>query len=341
MKLYKYHSGLRRDLTSLVNDTLYASSSAKLNDPCETLFETQTIKKNLANITSIFPLSDQSQGISQSFDKLCFAIKNNTGIYSLSKNNLDELLWAHYSNSHTGFCIGYDLTKLKSSLSKVIYMDDVTYSNNFPAISIEDINDRVAFIKKAAFIKSKKWLYEDEYRIFFDVSGLVSYDYRAVDAIYFGLNMPKRLTDVPNELREKIVSQECVMQNLQGRGISYFQVELIENSYAFTAKPIEDKFPTDLKYKYSVKKIDHSFIDYGQYGWDINRDIFDKVAEIIRREPYFHELNSIHLQKEKSKIANEPIIFAGYFQDNSSLQQINNYLTIKDIETRYSLINDL
>lgn len=341
MKLYKYRSCLRRDLTSLVKDTFYASSSAKLNDPCETLFETETIKNNLAIITSIFSLSDNPQDINQCFDELCSSIKNNTGIYSLSKNNLDELLWAHYSSSHTGFCIGYDLAKLKSSLFKVINMDDVTYSNNFPVISIKDINDRVAFIKKAAFVKSKKWHYEEEYRIFFDFSGLVNYDYRAVDSIYFGLNMPKKITEIPEELRDKIVSQECVMQNLQGRGISYFQVELIKNSYTFTSKQIEDKFPTDMKYKYSVKKIDRTFIDYGQYGWDINSDIFDKVAEIIRREPYFHELNSIHLQQEKSKIANKPIIFAGYFQDNSSYQQIKNYFTVNDIETRYNQINDL
>jgi len=31
------------------------------------------------------------------------------GIFSLSKKYDDELLWAHYANSHKGFCIEYDL----------------------------------------------------------------------------------------------------------------------------------------------------------------------------------------------------------------------------------------
>ena len=42
------------------------------------------------------------------------------GIYSLSKTFIDELLWAHYGNSHKGFCIEYDLDILLNSFKTEI-----------------------------------------------------------------------------------------------------------------------------------------------------------------------------------------------------------------------------
>ena len=40
MKLFKYRSVLHRDLLTLVNNQIYASSVAELNDPSECMFDT-------------------------------------------------------------------------------------------------------------------------------------------------------------------------------------------------------------------------------------------------------------------------------------------------------------
>ena len=39
------------------------------------------------------------------------------GIYSLSNNVTNELLWAYYGGGHTGFAIEYDIDILKESLN--------------------------------------------------------------------------------------------------------------------------------------------------------------------------------------------------------------------------------
>lgn len=107
-----------------------------------------------------------------SFENL-LSLNKKIGIYSLSKTYLDELLWAHYANSHNGFCIEYDLDILLSSFTtEKVYPISVSYGNTPPEISITDMpvkNDNIIY-KMTAF-KSKHWEYEQEYRIITDSFG--------------------------------------------------------------------------------------------------------------------------------------------------------------------------
>lgn len=69
------------------------------------------------------------------------------GIYSLSKPKenetfpCNELLWAHYANSHKGFCIEYDLDillKNHSSQFDIRNQIHVVYKNERPEVSESD-----------------------------------------------------------------------------------------------------------------------------------------------------------------------------------------------------------
>jgi len=61
----------------------------------------------------------------------------------------NEVMWAHYASSNRGYCIEYDRDKLKD---KTINFDfavelDVTYSDEIPTLTFEDIKGNSMFKK--------------------------------------------------------------------------------------------------------------------------------------------------------------------------------------------------
>jgi len=345
MKVYKYRYGSKRDLESLEQDYFYAPHPSKLNDPCENLFDVAGIEQTLAQLASMSSVSTKL--LSESFFTLFTQIQENVGIYSLSKTVLDELLWAYYANSHTGFCIEYDLEKL-GELTKIAGSFDVLYERCIPQLTFGDLigvqSDVIKILQLTSGSKSKRWQHENEIRVIMDYFGKVEYDFRAVKAIYFGLRMPKKWQDL-HEDNEKLpdhlsqVCQEQVMQALKGRGVKYYQMILKPNSYEFDCIKVEDIYKDAKKYKAEVKFLDKSCIDYSGYGWDIDPSYFDKVAEIICREPYFYEINSIHVSKDQSSYRKEPIIFAGFRKAEKDWTQIKRYFSLAEIDQIYNLLN--
>ena len=252
MKVYKYRYGSKRDLESLEQDYFYAPHPSKLNDPCENLFDATTAEKTLAQLSSMSSIS--TKALSESLSALLEQIQKNVGVYSLSKTILDELLWAYYANSHTGFCIEYDLEKL-GELRKIAGSFEVLYEHSIPQISLEEListqNDVTKILKLTSGTKSIKWQHEDEIRIIMDSFGKIEFDFRAVKAIYFGLRMPKTQQYLHDNLSQ--VSQEQVMEVLKGRNIKYYQMVLMPNSYEFDYFQVEDLYKDAEKYKADVK----------------------------------------------------------------------------------------
>lgn len=243
MLVYKYRGGdeqtFLRDIESLENNMYYASSSDELNDPCETLIDSEKFigqAKSLSKYLGFgnkesLSLIDKSYRDVLSFDK-------KMGIYSLSQTHLDELLWAHYGNSHKGFCIEYDLELLiKSYKLDKIYSFPVSYNDKVPNIGLIDValNNPDDIIRKMGGFKSNRWAYEKEFRIITNKFGLQSYNFEAVKSIFFGLRMSDS---------HKIE----LMNRLKGRGINYFQVEQVPVSYNFNTKPIEDINRSEVTY---------------------------------------------------------------------------------------------
>jgi len=338
VQVFKYRGGdeniFIRDLESLEKDTFWASTRNMLNDPCEGLVSSDILLKQIDLTTGILgngkkDVTDSVEALKQSLNDVIDK-KNSAGVYSLSKNCTDELLWAHYANSHEGFCIEYDLDTLVCFGRNDYFNFDVTYSDHPPKLNINDmfnIDDKVSFIQKLIGIKSKKWAYEKETRVVTSESGLQSYDYRAVKAIYFGLRMPKERT------RE-------VMKRLCGRGIKYHQIHLKDNSYKFTFESLEDLYPTDNKYMYSIAPIAEHAVDPSTLNeqWAEFSPYLSKMAEIVRREPYCNEVQMVEVSHDKSK-PGKPVFFGQY--QRSEFRYENMYLTPKQIDERYSKIRDL
>ena len=154
------------------------------------------------------------------------------GIYSLSKKLNDELLWAHYGNSHQGFCIEYEL---KILLEGFKHCFSVNYSKKPADIGISDVSDNTHIFKKIVGHKSSRWEYEQEVRILTDKFGINQYKFNALKSIYFGYRMNS------NQKLE-------IMNRLKGRGVNYFQIEQLPNTYKFNAKPINDINESEITY---------------------------------------------------------------------------------------------
>jgi hypothetical protein len=78
-------------------------------------------------------------------------------ICSFTTSNYNLLLWSHYANSHRGFCVEFDATKLPiSSAFKVKYSDE------YPKAIWPPYNDLFNLIP--LLVKSEDWSYEEEFR---------------------------------------------------------------------------------------------------------------------------------------------------------------------------------
>jgi Protein of unknown function (DUF2971) len=338
LNVNKYRGGVKsifdRDLNSLEQDWFWAPTREKLNDPCEGMVSPETLLTQLELIVKIFGAADLK--VQSSFEKLKMALndmlnhKDTSGVYSLSQNPTDELLWAHYAYSHYGFCIEYDLeTLLRFGRNDFKYFN-VVYDEHPPQLTIDDLSnlqEGSAFIQKLIGVKSKKWVYEQEIRIVTSKSGKQHYDYRSIKAIHFGLRMEDG-------------QKEEIMRRMQGRGIKYYQTQLESNSYKLVSVPVEDLYQTDEKYLYSIAPIAKLAVDPKSLNakWKKFASYLPKVAEIVRRDPYCHEVLLVDISESKSE-PNNPIFFGQFEREKNRFE--NQYFTTEEIDKKYSQIKDI
>lgn len=231
-KAYKYRANLtiegqKRDTIQLANNLIYAANLSVLNDPFEGSVKLPTSVRHDYWVTPLI------QGI---YD---------VGIYSLSKpkNNEtfpnNELLWAHYANSHKGFCVEYDLDVLTHNFSHYFDISDkinVAYKDERPEVYE---TDNLLDVRKKVFgTKSLAWEYESEIRLVFLKSGLKSIVERAITAVYFGINI-------------SLEDRRDIVKRMSGRNINFYQVERVENLYKLKATKLLFNYP------YEVVNLEH------------------------------------------------------------------------------------
>jgi len=90
------------------------------------------------------------------------------GILSLSRRWNSSLMWAHYTSSHTGFCVGFDrkhefFQQAERQKEGAFICSPVHYSSSRPTIQFRPLvpSDAYAFL----LTKSSDWKYEEEERV--------------------------------------------------------------------------------------------------------------------------------------------------------------------------------
>lgn len=157
---------------------------------------------------------------------------SNTKVSCFSRNGFsDVLLWAHYSDNHTGYCVEYevdrDMVKYKSKGDYTI--SPASYELITPQYSIEEVLFTPhIFSEKFVLSKSHHWTYENEYRLVckanwlndsVDGEAIGLPDGMKVKAIYSGLRCShdsrlfkvSKSLDVPLFKVRKVSSQKELM----------------------------------------------------------------------------------------------------------------------------------
>ena len=305
-KVYKYRGGkgilnekgeslFERDIKCIINNQIFIPTKHKLNDPTEGFY-------NDLDICSFFKkYSKQSSNVKHIYYEIIKKFED-IGIYSLSKNNSNELLWAYYATGHTGFAIEYDIDLLEKSLNhnqyfKMLYHFDVKYVKKVPSLnrSIFKRRNVLTILKKCLGTKSKSWSHEEEYRIIYDNNGPIDIDYRAITGIYFGYKM--ELNDI-----------KSIMDKLKGRGLKYYKMTIINNSYKLFPKRIDDKFIKADKYipnnvKYDINKLIETELAMNKES-NKYKDKLIEAIESLKHEPL---IENIYLSTINMDIPNDPL----------------------------------
>ncbi len=137
--IYKYQSINENSISNLKNKILWASEAKAFNDPFEFQYSVAGENPERNNIDKLF----------KEFERM--------KVLCLSEDPRNILMWSHYTNQHTGMCLGF---------YNDTYSMPVNYSNEFPHVDFnsQDGRNRIQEFMKIITTKSKVWEYEQERR---------------------------------------------------------------------------------------------------------------------------------------------------------------------------------
>lgn len=175
-RLYRYREFDEYYMNN-VSGEVYLSYPCKFNDPFDSAIEIDYLKytklffqRELPNEFPIGKVEDifkNNDVIKKEFDKHYqdtykqFQEYVSIACFTTSFNN--RLMWSHYADNHSGFCIEYDMTQdssIKNAILPVIY-DEQRFDctevllDHSPNIAINPV-----------FYKDKVWEYEEEWRTY-------------------------------------------------------------------------------------------------------------------------------------------------------------------------------
>jgi hypothetical protein len=251
--LFKYRSfdESGRSVSALVNRELWFSTGDRFNDPFDCtmnlpmvlassksvrnfIFESTSLVSKLKvsgihaekineivnrTVESILsdPKSLESEGAQIIYEIISGNLKNAL-VFCLSKTESNTLLWSHYAEFHTGFCVRFKKSKLLDSV-EIYHHDDIDYTAK-PFNVVEDVTDTdgLHIAKIICFRKSPDWKYEQEYRLIHrELSTIGSlakpfcYPCDVVDEIYFGVNA---LSENKIKLMDALKGQNIIFRDM-------------------------------------------------------------------------------------------------------------------------------
>lgn len=148
------------------------------------------------------------------------------GIFSVSEVKDNILMWSHYSNSHNGFCVGFDLEKLEKffeglfdSKGQIIDKCKVEYIKDYPNLNPMEMNDE-EYVKKQLVIKSNDWCYEKEYRFILlkPIERRIHLEDGIISQVILGYKMPPESKhQIIEQLKKKHTKIELLRAEIKER----------------------------------------------------------------------------------------------------------------------------
>ena len=153
--LYKYYSidEHRYSILNLRNSVVVYNSLFTFNDPFEGIGQ---IIYNREQPDNEFWEAVESNIITDRKNELIL----NYRIFCTTEHYDNALMWAHYADKHTGFCVGYKKEDIENISTK---LHRVTYTS-------QPYNLKMKSDESILFIKSNEWEYENEWRAIYKLS---------------------------------------------------------------------------------------------------------------------------------------------------------------------------
>lgn len=171
------------------------------------------------------------EGMSSPYDQINSLndVLSKVGVFSLSENPKNMLMWTHYGSNHEGVVIGFEKT---GKLADEAYCQPVKYKENLPKIDItKGIMNGVNFfsggqkpqsfvqfkdpqIQKVLLTKTLVWSYEEEWRYFENNYGSFEFPSKMTEVI-FGLKCSQADIDCIIALCRDNFSHDIVFKKVQ------------------------------------------------------------------------------------------------------------------------------
>ncbi len=149
----------------------------------------RTIPKNLTKVEIDFLLGKMPfEDFVRIIEDILANQREKTGVLCLSKTNVSTLMWSHYSNKHTGVCLGFRMAN--NFPQKGVAAFEVNYATSVMPIKYNfgDGSDDISAFIYWICTKSHVWSYEQEVRVInIDQAGLLPFNKYQLCELYFGV----------------------------------------------------------------------------------------------------------------------------------------------------------
>lgn len=220
---------------------VYLSEANNLNDPFDCLvyidhkLYTEFVFQKACKM---FPKTNRTvlrrtvkESINEKVDNYLYNMRKEIRVACFTENNTSPLMWAHYADSHKGFCLEYDLTKLPEGYRYGIL--PVVYSDERYDATESVIAHNKNLVENPFYFKSSHWEYEKEWRMVIPESIITDKEFYAdfhdgIAGIYLGL----KSFEYHREKIDKIIERYSL------KGIPVHKIAIEPSSYCLKASPI-------------------------------------------------------------------------------------------------------
>ncbi|MBC7389395.1 MAG: DUF2971 domain-containing protein [Opitutaceae bacterium] len=174
--LYKYRNNCANTDQIFTNAELWFGSPTTFNDPfdCQININTENtyeqiktwFQNNAPHLGTEY-IKERSTQLTENPEEWSAALKTifkkvfvNTGICCFGQTDDNLLLWSHYTDSHSGFCLKFDVLKEKevfSNLLRTVYKKEYPFYNH--------LTTPLQFTEMLIRTKADIWEYEQEFRV--------------------------------------------------------------------------------------------------------------------------------------------------------------------------------
>jgi hypothetical protein len=253
MHFYKYLLTNKYALNIIKHSEIYLSKPLYFNDPfdCKSnVYYQGTYKEWFDKLKSIgyneiysHQLATQYQNKYLTIDELNLnkIDRESHGIFCLTKDPKNILMWSHYADSHKGICLEFTPVKngnyigfpidpsysISDPIDNLLSITKVSYSKQMPP-AYNHIKQNIKHYIEFLLTKHKQWQYEKEFRVIFPIDYIknnpVQIERSCISGVIFGLYTPQI---IKNKII-RIIEQHYLKK---GHNFNLYQCNIVKNKY--------------------------------------------------------------------------------------------------------------